>query len=102
MTLPLSAAATDWTGQTIGQRLRLCAETLYVHGQIDRQIYDDLTDHLELRSHYERSGSGGAGPPVHYLSSAGAPSRGAGLDCLGLLAAGFAAGVMLWILWGFI
>lgn len=43
----LDTLATDWTGQTWSARLRACAETLYIHGCIDFDTYNQALDHLD-------------------------------------------------------
>ncbi|SFG09195.1 hypothetical protein SAMN05518801_10778 [Novosphingobium sp. CF614] len=49
MTVPLHELATDWTGQTYEERLRLCAETLFVHGLLKAGTYHQAT--AKIRAH---------------------------------------------------
>lgn len=50
MTAPLRDRATDWTGQTYEERLRACAETLFVHHLIDEPVFARVTAQIAARA----------------------------------------------------
>lgn len=54
MTVRLSELATDWTGQTYEERLRLCAETLFIHGLIKSGTYHHATAQIRARAEIQR------------------------------------------------
>lgn len=54
MTVPLREPATDWTGHTWEERLRLCAETLFVHHLIKAGAYHHATAQIRARADLQR------------------------------------------------
>lgn len=46
--------ANDWTGQTVEERLRLCAETLYAHQLINARRFNQVTSGVSLRADRQR------------------------------------------------
>jgi len=54
MTIRLTEPATDWTGQTYEERLRLCAETLFIHGLINDSSYNHTTARIRARADLQR------------------------------------------------
>jgi|GEM_PF-5932976 len=58
----LHTQASDWIGQTWAQRLKACAETLYVHGAIDFDTWNTALDRLDEASELHRSAGLGNTP----------------------------------------
>ena len=54
MTVHLREPATDWTSQTLEERLRLCTETLFVHGLLKPGTYHHATTQLRDRIDAQR------------------------------------------------
>ena len=54
MTPFLLQPATDWTGQTHEERLRLCLEAAYVHDLIPARIFNQATAKLAARADLQR------------------------------------------------
>lgn len=46
--------ANDWTGQTVEERLRLCAETLYAHQLIKPRHFNQATSGITERADRQR------------------------------------------------
>lgn len=46
--------ATDWTNQTVEERLRLCAETLYVHHLINDRWFNEVTSGISMHADRQR------------------------------------------------
>jgi hypothetical protein len=46
--------ANDWIGQTVEERLRLCAETLYAHQLINARRFNQITSGVSLRADRQR------------------------------------------------
>lgn len=46
--------ANDWNGQTVEERLRLCAETLYAHQLINARRFNQITSGVSLRADRQR------------------------------------------------
>lgn len=46
--------ANDWTDQTVEERLRLCAETLYAHQLINDRRFNQVTSGISLRADRQR------------------------------------------------
>jgi hypothetical protein len=46
--------ANDWTGQTVEERLRFCAETLYTHHLINPRHFNQITSGIYLRADRQR------------------------------------------------
>ncbi|HUD30720.1 MAG TPA: hypothetical protein VMQ93_17780 [Novosphingobium sp.] len=46
--------ANDWTGQTVEERLRLCAETLYAHQLLNARRFNQVTSGITLRADRQR------------------------------------------------
>jgi hypothetical protein len=55
MTIRLTEPATDWTGQIYEERLRLCAETLFIHGLINDSSYNHTTARIRADLQRERT-----------------------------------------------
>ena len=47
--------ATDWTGHTNEERLRLCLEAAFVHGLINDRTYNHATTQLRSRADLQRT-----------------------------------------------
>lgn len=54
MTISVLEPATDWTGQSYEERLRLCAETLFIHGLIKDRTYNHVTAQVRARAEIQR------------------------------------------------
>ncbi|WP_374414233.1 hypothetical protein [Novosphingobium colocasiae] len=54
MPVQLTEKATDWTGHTYDERLRLCLDTLFVHGLIKDRTYNHATAQLLARATIQR------------------------------------------------
>ena len=46
--------ATDWTDQTVEERLILCAETLFIHGLINDRTYHHTTTNIRAQAERQR------------------------------------------------
>lgn len=46
--------AVDWTGQTVEERLRLCAETLLAHHKIKPRHYNQITSGITASGDRQR------------------------------------------------
>ena len=94
---PLREPATDWIGHSYEQRLRLCAQTLYVHRVIEPGIYAALIARIEARTARERMA---AAAPEPMEDIAAASIMGCALLALASLAALAALLWASWALWG--
>lgn len=46
--------ANDWTGQTVEERLHMCAETLYAHQLLNARRFNQVTSGVRLRAERQR------------------------------------------------
>jgi len=59
MTVSVLELATDWTGQTYEERLRLCAETLFAHHLINPRTFGTALNQIRARAEIQRERAAG-------------------------------------------